>query len=140
MVVSWPSWIRFAIDPNSYGESPEQNRVEFQPEVGPPKRRRRTSLSQTVIAMETVWLTAQEVDDVTAFYRGTLTEGIDSFTATHPRTNTPGTWEFVDGPKVSQAVATSFKLSFQLRLLSGGRYPPSLKFNRPPNSQYLGAL
>lgn len=141
MTAAWPAWITPPALQDGFGENPEPNAIDFSPEVGPPKTRRRSSLSNDLLAV-VGWYSSQDWEDIKNFYRATLSDGTLRFTMIHPRTKTTGTWMFVPKtpPKVNSTFGLTFVVGFSLRLISGGLLPPAFKFNRPANSQYLGAL
>ena len=137
---AWPSWITVGAQQIGYSEAPERNVAEFTPDVGPPKLRRRSSLRTDMIGFTLILLSA-DFEDLQEFYCGTLHDGVDYFTLTHPRNGTSGTWMFAAEPKLTQVNGLFYFVQISLRLISGGRAAPSLKFNRAPNSQYLiGAI
>lgn len=135
----WPAWIATGPLEDGYGETPQTNRAEFQPEVGEPIRRRRTTLKQDTIPFLS-WFSSEDVDDIQFFHRTTLGEGSLPFTLDHPRTGVEATWMFVEPPRLVRAFGDSFQIQFSLRLLSGGVVLPRLDFSRPRNSMYLGII
>ena len=137
---AWPAWIKQAALQNGYGEEPEVNVASFQPEVGPAKLRRRTSMPNETMTFSYQY-DASDWEDLKNFYKGTLSDGTQPFTMTHPRTGTVATWVFTAAPKVTQTLGPLFfTIQFALRLLSGGGLPPALKFNRGSNTQLIGAF
>jgi hypothetical protein len=93
--INWPAITQYA-DVDNYQEAPERNLAEFQPEVGPPKRRRRTNVA-TVLYDFTVTMKSADYDTLIAFYRDTLLDGSLTFNRNLPRdpTGTQGTFEFM---------------------------------------------
>ena len=138
---AWPAWIDPPALQDGFGESLEDNVAAFTPDVGPPILRRRSSISSDLITVKG-WFSSSEWEDIRAFYRSTLKDGTQQFTMEHPRSKTSATWLFVPGspPKVGSTFGLIFEVQFSLRLVSGGATPPTLKFNRPSNSQYLGVI
>lgn len=123
---------------DSYGETPETNVTAFKPEVGPPKLRRRTSISQDLIGCK-LWLLGTEWQALKDFYRNTLLDGTQQFSWIHPRTKGTGVFQFEgDPPKVTSTFGRTFEVQFVMRLISGGAYPPSWQFNVASNSFFIG--
>ncbi|WP_157642991.1 hypothetical protein [Bradyrhizobium sp. WSM4349] len=74
----------------------------FQPEFGPPKERRRSSISVDVFKFQTTMWFA-DYDVLLAFYRSDLKDGVLEFTRKHPR-NIAGadqTFVFTAEPELS---------------------------------------
>lgn len=117
MTAAWPGTINQTVNMDGYSEAPEQNKITFQPEVGPPTERRRSSVSSNILAF-TQFYTTTEYDDLITFYRTTLLDGVLTFTRTHPRTGLSATFKFTDVPKiVSLANGLTFVVSHSLRVL-----------------------
>lgn len=96
MTAAWPGTVNtsnFGTNP-PYSETPDTNFAEFQPEVGPPKRRRRMSISSDTIAFSLIMTTAEYANFLT-FYRTTISDGTLPFTFPRPRTGSTETWNFV---------------------------------------------
>ena len=123
MTASFPSWIDQGVLQAGYGEAPETNVTTFKPDVGPPKLRRRTSISQDLIAF-TMWLSSSDWQELLSFYRNVLLDGTQQFTWLHPRTQTAATFQFEgDAPKVARTFGITFEIGLTLRLISGGTLP-----------------
>lgn len=140
MTAAFPTWINFQPQQNGYGEARESNRAEFKPSVGPPKRRRRATVSNVVLKVSG-WLKSSYWDDLDSFYYDTVEDGTLPFTWTHPRTGQTGTFQFEgDAPNVARTQGKYYLIQFAVRTLSLTGIPPALQFDHPRNSQYLGAL
>lgn len=139
MTAAFPPWIRRGVAlVDGYGETPETNLAAFPLDVGSPKQRRRSSISQDVLACK-LWLSSDEWEDFKTFFRVTLKDCTQQFTWTHPRTKVAATFQFEgSAPKITGKRALLFEIQFSIRLISGGVPGPAFKFNRPNNSQYLG--
>lgn len=96
MTASWPVGLSQYVNVDSYQEAPENNVTEFQPEVGPPKRRRRSAIA-TIVYEFTIKMASADYDTLVAFYRDTLLDGALTFTRNLPRdpTGGSGTFEFM---------------------------------------------
>lgn len=117
MTAAWPGTVNQIVNQDSFNEAPERNVISFQPEVGPPIERRRTSISSNVFAF-TQWYTSTEYDALVDFYRTTLLDGVLTFTRNHPRTGVSATFKFTDVPKiVSLMGGLTFVVSHSLRLM-----------------------
>lgn len=89
----WPSDVNTYARTGTYSENPDTNFAEFAPEVGPPKRRRRMSISSDTITFS-VWMKAAECASFLTFYRTALADGTLPFIRTRPRTGTTETFYF----------------------------------------------
>lgn len=92
---------------------------DFQPDIGPPKTRRRTSSG--VAKLQTVWeLTGEQVTELEDFYLNTLQGGSLSFAGVHPRT---GNWSpemWMGPPNIGEPKGDDqWMVSFELRLKVG---------------------
>lgn len=114
MVAAWPAGVPVCWIGGSYSEKPEQNRAEFQPEVGPPKLRRRSSV-KTVVVGFLLKLTSAEFDALLDFYTDDLEDGSLSFTRVHPRTNATETFTFAAIPEIVGLVTNKARVSVSLR-------------------------
>ena len=96
MTASWPGTVNTTNfgSGTTYTETPDTNYAEFQPEVGPPKRRRRMSISSDTISFSLV-MNPTEYANFLTFYRTTLLDGTLPFTFPRPRTGSTETWNFV---------------------------------------------
>ncbi|MCF2522349.1 hypothetical protein [Bradyrhizobium sp. G127] len=111
----WPIDVPLRTLQSGYSEAPEKNTADFQPEVGPPKTRRRTSISSDVITCSGNF-SSEEWDALVAFYRTTLADGSLPFTRAHPRSGLSMTFKFTgDPPKLSQVRGDVYTGSFGLR-------------------------
>src|ERR1035437_8610620 len=98
MTAAWPA-VSSKAQVGGFTEAPERNIAEFQPDVGPPKRRRRSSITNDLISFSQ-WYNSADWDTIRTFYRTTLLDGVSPFTMNHPRTGNSQTWIFVDVPKI----------------------------------------
>jgi len=126
MTAAFPSWISQVVLQDAYGEAPETNQAAFKPEVGPPKLRRRSSISQDILSCK-MWLNSSDWEDLEGFYRSTLLDGSQQFIWKHPRTGVAGVFQFEgDAPKVTGTFGTTFEVQFAIRLISGGVVLPTV--------------
>lgn len=113
---SWPGTVNQNVEQDGFAEAPERNVVSFQPEVGPPTERRRTSISTNVFSF-TSQCTSAEYDAIVDFYRNTLLDGVLTFTRNHPRTGVSANFKFTDVPKVSQVMEPVYLIAYSMRLM-----------------------
>lgn len=93
MPAAWPAGVPTAPLQAGFRYSREDNRIAFQPEIGPPKRRRRTFTSMYLMDC-VIQMTDSEFSDFEDFYDGDLQEGVYQFTFPDPRTETTERWTF----------------------------------------------
>lgn len=115
MTASWPSVTQYALD-GTLSEAPENNLSEFRPEVGPVKRRRRTSVATRLLVFDQL-LSFTEFDALMTFYSDTLMDGALTFTRYHPRDigGTTYEWQFVEPPKLKTSTYTFATVGISLR-------------------------
>jgi len=77
-------------------ETPQPNVVSFKPEVGPPKKRRR-STAKGVLTECTFRMNNSQVLTFDTFYSTTLADGSLPFQWAHPRTKVNYNWMFSPG-------------------------------------------
>jgi len=99
--VYWPPDVNQAHIVGSYSEKPETNVAEFAPEVGPPKRRRRSSVSSDLLSWE-MYANAAERVSLRNFYRSDLADGVLIFKRKHPATNDMATFQFAAEPQYKE--------------------------------------
>ena len=116
MTAVWPENVRQDHDPATLTESPVSNVADFAPDVGPPKRRRRSSVVSALIAYETT-LDKAELASLIAFYRGEIEDGALPFQRKHPRTRDLGRFLFEQPPSIRGMTRTRFRVAIQLREL-----------------------
>lgn len=114
MTAAWPGGVNQNAQVRSYGEAPDDNVARFNPEVGPPKTRRRMSISTDTLSFDLI-LTSSEYDTFIAFFRSTIIDGTLPFTFTHPRTSVVTTFVFVSPPKLSALSANYYNLAMSIQ-------------------------
>lgn len=98
---------------------PEVNRVDFKTEVGPAKRRRRSSVATVLLTFATR-MTISQYADLDDFYTIDLKDGTMSFMRQDPRDVTGPTIEFEfagDGPEFTHVDGDFGDVSLALRRL-----------------------
>lgn len=98
-----------------WSESPVSNIVEFQTDVGPPKRRRRSSNAGSNVYAE-YKLNHTDLATFWTFYQTTIADGVLSFSISNPRTGAAVTAYFVDAPEVRQEASQLYILSCNFRV------------------------
>lgn len=93
----------------------EDNRYSFQPDIGPPIRRRKGSARTDTITGSINW-TWTEKDVAVAFYTDDLEDGSLPFTAPHPETGITTTFVF-DKPMSFAPEQQKVKAKMALRVL-----------------------
>ena len=118
MTAAWPSDVNQIAQTSTYSEAADLNVASFKPEVGPPKLRRRMSISTDTLGFQ-LWVTSAEYASFLTFYRTTLKDGTLPFTFTHPRTKAVTSFVFAgdSAPKIEAMGADLFALSMTIRTL-----------------------
>ena len=116
MAVDWPDELSQCFLLDGYQETPEANIAEFAAEVGPPLRRRRTSINSSLISA-TMSLTKAEVVTLLDWYRDDLLDGALAFTHLEPRDELQNAeFIFVTPPTVSVlSPDDAWRVTFNLR-------------------------
>lgn len=95
---AWPVGLPQTPEYQAWSEKPQRNVATFQPEVGPPKQRRR-STANGAIAQAVFLMTDAQIAIFDTFYEDTLADGTIPFTWDHPVTGIEYTWSFEDVPE-----------------------------------------
>lgn len=116
--VPWPTLTAgaFEAEQGTWSESPEPNETVFSPEVGPPKRRRRTYLPTKSLQFDIV-MTSAQLSEFMDFYDVDLVDGIGAFSAVDPRLQLSRAYTFRSPPTIRDNGHDLWKLTFQLRRL-----------------------
>lgn len=113
---AWPANIPQRPNDGGWSETNQRNVAEFQPEVGAPKfRRRSTAAGATASAGFT--MTAAQLDDFDDFYADDCVDGTIPFTWAHPISGTTYSWVFTAPPERAAIDVDQFGVSVQLRRL-----------------------
>ena len=100
-VAVWPASLPTLIPTDGYSDEVERNVISFQPEVGPPLERRRSSVSTNLVSYP-VNVTLDEFETLKDFYRDDLKDGVLPFTRDDPITEVQTTYKFAAPPKVTR--------------------------------------
>lgn len=117
-MTAWPGTIPTAalVSDPSYNEDGEDNVAEQKPQVGPPLRRRRSSVPTRMLTFSTI-MTFTQWDLLVTFYEQTLFDGTDFFTRPHPRTGSTITCTFQGRPKSGAAIAQNkYQVQMSMRV------------------------
>jgi hypothetical protein len=101
----------------TFTETPQRNVAKFQPEVGPPKYRRRNTANGAIASMSFKFTKAQRATFLT-FYTTELKDGSLPFNMGHPVTDDVHSWAFESEPEFSYVTRNAHTVSFQLRRLT----------------------
>jgi hypothetical protein len=113
---TWPATLPAAPATSGWQETPEDNVARFQPDVGPPKLRRRYTGSGSKVSARFL-MTTDQCADLDDFFRGDLADGSLPFTWAHPVTGASLTWVFEGPPSYEASDYGLFNVSVQLRRL-----------------------
>lgn len=117
MVDTWPGGVNQAVLMDSFNRVGDDNGVvSQQPKVGPPQRRRRSSVLSEMFTFAQL-LTFAEFETLNTFYVDTLKNGVLPFTRLHPISGATITCTFEKRFQSGQPVsATKFRVMFELRV------------------------
>jgi len=114
-ISGWPITLPQCPILTSWNEQTQGNRINFKPEIGPVKLRRKTSaknwLSNAEFRMNNTQLATFKT-----FYESTLQDGALPFVWPHPITKTSYSWAFVpkEDPQVTRMTPNTSKVQFRL--------------------------
>lgn len=114
----WPQDVNQNYLRGSYREAPDVNVARFQPDVGPPKLRRRMSISTDKIDF-TAWYSSAEYAALLTFFKTTLKDGVLPFTRTRRRTGATEVFVFEASPSLEDFAPGAYKVAIALRSLPG---------------------
>lgn len=110
---AWPDTLPLCVLEDGYSEQQEQNVAEFAAEVGPPLRRRRSSIATSLIEHSLI-LDDDQVAALTSFYKDDLKDGALAFTRAHPRDQITGSFIFTKPPVITR-VSPYWRAAISLR-------------------------
>lgn len=117
--IAWPiAQLPFFAEHGSWVEAPEPNVIDFEVDVGPPKRRRRSYIPARRVQFSQV-VTSEQLATFLSFYEGNLKSGVLNFTAIDPRTGENTEYQFLGQPSwrdiTSNGETSYWRLQFALR-------------------------
>jgi len=96
-MADWPAAFYGCIIKGSFSETPPQNVLRTQMDVGPAKLRRRSTAGVRVFSLN-LFLTKAQVATFDTFYVTTIQSGSLKFNMYHPRTHVTGEYRIVNQP------------------------------------------
>ena len=113
---SWPTSGGFPQLPldGTWSRQRQSNKIEFSPDAGPPKSRRRSTVS-VVTASFSLLLTAAQLAALDAFFDDDCNEGVTPFTWANPETGAAEAWSFASPPAVTHRTGPLFSVQIELR-------------------------
>lgn len=111
----WPTALPQCPILNGFSEQRQRNIVSFEPDVGPPKMRRRSSAVATLTSV-VFRFTVADVEVFNTFYQDTLSDGSLPFVWKHPISQTYYTWMFdsKEAPRFDRMTPNTFRVSYNL--------------------------
>lgn len=115
-VPTWPSAGDFPQLPlnGQWQRQRQKNLLAFEPDVGPPLVRRRSTVS-TLPATFTIQLTTTQAAALDEFHDIDCGEGSIPFTWDNPETGATETWAWVEPPAVSHVTGSIYRAQCSLR-------------------------
>jgi hypothetical protein len=131
----WPATLPQCPILNGFSEQRQRNAVSFNPDVGPPKLRRRSSTSG-VVASIVFHMTINELEIFRTFFVDTLEDGPISFQWQHPLDGLIYDWWFdaKESPRIERVTSDTAYVSFNLLRFDVGT--PTV----PPGAEELDAF
>jgi len=112
----WPAELPNYVLVDGYVEMMPENMILSQPDMGPPKARRRSTAAMQYIQAK-IYVDIDQVETFKTFYRETLYEGALSFDWEHPRTGEDVVMRFTSSPVITPISGTNFYIQMQLGIL-----------------------
>jgi hypothetical protein len=115
-MATWPTTGAFPQFPliGTWNRQRQQNTIVFEPDVGPPLVRRRSTVS-TQQASFALTLTLGQLATLETFFVTDCNEGATPFTFDNPETGTSEQWAWVQPPVVSQSTKNAYTVQCSLR-------------------------
>ncbi len=115
MTAAWPITLPQCPVLNGFSEQRQRNIVAFNPDVGPPKIRRRSSAS-AVLTSATFRLTTDELSDFDTFFIDTLKDGSLPFEWQHPINRLIYSWwiDSHEAPRIDRLTSSTFRITLNL--------------------------
>lgn len=99
-----------------WSEQPMNNVIEFDADVGAPRRRRRSTLAGYQVSV-TYKLTKAQLSTFWSFWENTIFDGVSKFDWPHPRYDGALREAYImDAPKIDQQTNNMYVLSLSLRV------------------------
>jgi hypothetical protein len=115
MATPWPATLPQCPILNGFSEQRQRNLAAFQPDVGPPKARRRSTAAsvRTNVAFR---MTNTQILAFNTFFETTLADGSLPFDWLHPVTKVNYTWMFDtgDAPVLDRMTPKTYRVTFNL--------------------------
>ena len=113
---AWPATLPQCPILNGFQEQPQPNVVQFKPDVGTPKQRRRSTAKGWLTSM-TFRMTNAQVLTFYTFYETTLKDGSLPFTLPHPISKVSYEWMFTQGEEPQRTRTAPNAASVEFRLI-----------------------
>jgi len=113
-----PTWPASLPPPtvDGFSEQRQRNVAAFQPDVGPPRYRRR-STAAAVTATITLVLDKDALADFDEFFETDLADGTLPFDMNHPRTGEAFSWVFAEAPQQDRLTVKATRVTCKLQRL-----------------------
>lgn len=115
-MAEWPSGLPSYVLVDGYTEIMPNNTIFSNPDIGPPKARRRSTAAIAPVKVQ-ILLNTSQVATLISFYRSTLSEGTLPFTWTHPRTTGSITARFMSPPIITAVSGTHYNAILDLGVM-----------------------
>jgi antitoxin component of RelBE/YafQ-DinJ toxin-antitoxin module len=114
-MTTWPATLPQCPILNDFSEQRQRNLAAFEPDVGPPKMRRRS----TAVAVSTAVAFRMDLTELAAFntfFETTLKDGTLPFDWAHPLTQTTYSWMFdaKEAPRIDRMTPSTVRVTFNL--------------------------
>lgn len=111
--IDWPAGLPQRFERQGYKDSPADNRVVTETDIGPPKKRRRSTIGIKTMS-GTMKMTAAQLEDLEEFYYETVQETLP-FNFPHPRLDGDAVVTFKDWDIVGETGPDTWRvaLSFE---------------------------
>jgi hypothetical protein len=110
----WPSLLPQYVEVQGFSETLPKNRVQNQPEAGPPKSRRRFTSAPEFLNCSIVLKDAATVTVFKTFYKDTLVDGSLKFDWVRPIEGTSCEMTFIEEPKITAIGPLAFRATMRL--------------------------
>lgn len=117
-VVAWPYGVPDCIMPLSPQGGLQDNRVSFEPDVGPAIERPKSSWAPDVYSVQLVLISVPQFAEFERWYRSDLRHGVLPFEFRHPITKARSAWKIVKGNPAYQVTKPRLQQKAETRCIS----------------------
>ena len=114
IIYQWPAGVPKEFMKNGYDDGIADNRLRSPMDIGPGKKRRRSTWTPREVSGSII-MTKDQVATFEAWFNDTLAGGVYNFQLEHPRTGELLTWDMQNTPKPKPYMGEEWLVPVELR-------------------------